>query len=239
MPNILHAADAPPFPWTRALPAALMPGVEWRYRRHSRKAYLNERREGPTCGPRTSVSEYGMWQNRRPMIQTVLSVLLAGFSVPTARAHPVSNLMIEIPADSNVQTPTEVARYSPEEQAEIKSIGALLVKQQEDWNRGEIESFMDGYERSKELIFTSRGKVYRGWDAALERYRETYRDREAMGRLEFSNLEITLLGESGAVVLGNWVLTRKNDRPGGVFTLVLRRSTKGWKIIHDHTSSSP
>jgi ketosteroid isomerase-like protein len=60
-----------------------------------------------------------------------------------------------------------------------------------------------------------------------------------MGQLEFSDLEITLLGESAAVVLGRWELKRKQDNPRGVFTLVLRKANDGWKIIHDHTSSTP
>ncbi|MEZ4255426.1 MAG: hypothetical protein R3A78_06885 [Polyangiales bacterium] len=37
-------------------------------------------------------------------------------------------------------------------------------------------------------------------------------------------------------VLGHWRLDGESVR-GGVFTLILRRTPAGWKIIHDHTSS--
>src|SRR5262245_58956126 len=118
-----------------------------------------------------------------------------------------------------------------------RQIRLVLEVQQQDWNRGDIESFMRGYERGDSLIFTSGGKIFRGWDAALRRYKSTYRDREAMGQLEFSELEITVLSETAAIVLGKWSLQRRNDSPRGVVTLALRKGSAGRTIIHEHTSS--
>jgi ketosteroid isomerase-like protein len=79
--------------------------------------------------------------------------------------------------------------------------------------------------------------VTRGWQGLHDRYRRTYPDRAAMGRVSFSDLEIRLLGCDAALVLGRWRLDRERDTPGGVFTLVLRKFPEGWRIIHDHTSS--
>src|SRR5262245_36018272 len=114
-----------------------------------------------------------------------------------------------------------------------EDIRSLLERQEQDWNRGDLAAFMTGYERSDALVFTSGGEVRRGWNAALARYRAAYPDRAAMGRLTFSDLEITLLGTDAAVVLGRYRLERAQDRPEGVFTLVLRKGRAGWKIIHD------
>jgi ketosteroid isomerase-like protein len=58
-----------------------------------------------------------------------------------------------------------------------------------------------------------------------------------MGRLTFSDLEITVLSSSAVLVLGRWQLEREADRPGGVFTIVVRRLAGGWRIVHDHTST--
>jgi ketosteroid isomerase-like protein len=98
---------------------------------------------------------------------------------------------------------------------------------------------MTGYEQGDALIFTSGGQIRRGWNETLQRYRKTYPDTRSMGTLKFSDLEIRLVGSSAAVVLGRWELTRENDHPHGVFTLVLKKGAEGWKIIHDHTSSAP
>jgi len=125
------------------------------------------------------------------------------------------------------------------EAPEAGAIRALLARQEADWNRGDIEAFMSGYARGPALVFTSGGRVWRGWEEARARYRRNYPDREAMGRLSFSELEITLLGDSAALALGKWSLRRAKDAAHGVFTLVLRKEPGGWKVVHDHTSSAP
>jgi len=118
----------------------------------------------------------------------------------------------------------------------ITAIHAVLNAQREAWNRGDIEGYMDGYDRSKDTLFVSGDNVTRGWQTVLERYKKSYDTREKMGVLTFSDLEINLLNETSAVVLGRWMLKRVNDEPHGRFTLIFKRTKNGWKIIHDHTS---
>jgi len=57
-----------------------------------------------------------------------------------------------------------------------------------------------------------------------------------MGTLTFSQIEITKLGPEAALFMGRWQLARKNDQPHGIFTLLFRRTSAGWRIVHDHTS---
>ena len=117
-------------------------------------------------------------------------------------------------------------------------ITAVLSAQQEAWNRGDIDAFMNGYWRSEETVFVSGDEVTRGWQKVLDRYKTKYSDRAKMGTLTFSNLEITSLSNDSAVALGVWKLKRANDEPHGRFTLIFRRLLDGWKIIHDHTSAA-
>jgi L-asparaginase / beta-aspartyl-peptidase len=116
------------------------------------------------------------------------------------------------------------------------AIRAVLEAQVAAWNKGDIDGFMNGYWNSPATTFAGSSGVKRGWGAVLERYRRDYPDRQMMGRLEFSNLEITMLSSDAALVLGYWQLERTHDRPGGVFTLVFRRFSEGWRIVPDHTS---
>jgi ketosteroid isomerase-like protein len=111
----------------------------------------------------------------------------------------------------------------------------LLEEQQSAWNRGDVDAFMQGYWRSEQTTFSGPSGVTRGWDAVLARYHRNYPDRVAMGRLEFSQLEITPLCQDAALILGHWHLDRADKPIGGVFTLVARRLPEGWRIIHDHT----
>ena len=116
-----------------------------------------------------------------------------------------------------------------------RGVRAMLDRQVLAWNAGEVEVFMEPYWRSDELTFTSGGQIRRGWNETRARFRERYPDRAAMGRLSFSDLEITPLGREAALVLGRWRLERDHGIRG-VFTLVCRRVEGQWLIIHDHTS---
>jgi Ketosteroid isomerase homolog len=117
-------------------------------------------------------------------------------------------------------------------------ISAVLKMQQDAWNRGDIDAFMDGYSRSDETLFVSADDVTRGWQKVLDRYKKKYADRAEMGTLTFSSLEITPLSNDSAVALGSWKLNRANDQPHGRFTLIFRRFPEGWRIVHDHTSAA-
>jgi len=118
-----------------------------------------------------------------------------------------------------------------------EEIRKVLHAQDEAWNRGDIEGFVNYYWKSSGLTFSGPNGVTRGWDGLLARYHRTYPDRAAMGKLSFSNLEIRLLAPDAALVLGRWRLDREKDTPGGVFTLVMRKLPEGWRVVHDHTSS--
>src|SRR5260370_10761224 len=93
--------------------------------------------------------------------------------------------------------------------AEIREI---LHAQQQAWNRGDIDGFMNGYARSKSTIFISEDTLRRGWETVRDRYKKKYSDRGKMGLLTFSDLEITPLSSDTAVVLGRWKLKRAKDR---------------------------
>ena len=120
----------------------------------------------------------------------------------------------------------------------VGQIQSVLRAQQDSWNRGDIDGFMNGYARSKSTLFISEDTVRRGWETVREHYRKKYSDRTKMGTLAFSELEITPLSSDSAVVLGRWKLQRANDRPHGRFTLVFKHLPEGWRIVHDHTSAA-
>jgi len=120
----------------------------------------------------------------------------------------------------------------------VVQIRSVLRAQQDAWNRGDIDGFMNGYARSKSTIFISEDTLRRGWETVRDRYKKKYSDREKMGLLTFSDLEITPVSSNAAVALGRWKLKRAKDRPHGRFTLIFCKSADGWRIVHDHTSAA-
>src|SRR6266852_7609252 len=137
---------------------------------------------------------------------------------------------------SVVHTPKLSA--APDEGASDRAaITKILEAQQNNWNRGNVNAFLEGYWRSPDLTFSGSGGIARGWDGVLARYKKNYPDRAAMGQLDFSGLEFHFLGNDAALVLGHWHLARARGDIGGVFSLVGQRFPVGCRSIHDHTST--
>jgi ketosteroid isomerase-like protein len=122
---------------------------------------------------------------------------------------------------------------------ERAAIQRVLDDQAKAWNKGDLPGFMKGYLESDELSFFSGDKKTKGWKATLERYQKRYQgEGKEMGKLAFEELSIELLGDDHALVRGRYRLQMKSETPTGIFTLILRKTPVGWRIIHDHTSSS-
>ena len=138
-----------------------------------------------------------------------------------------------------ISTAAFVSAAPTQTQNATAQIRSVLRAQQEAWNRGDIDAFMNGYARSASTVFVSEDTIRRGWETVRARYRKKYSDRAKMGTLAFSDLDITLLSPDAAVVLGRWSLKRANDQPHGRFTLIFKRLPEGWRIVHDHTSAAP
>jgi beta-aspartyl-peptidase (threonine type) len=127
-------------------------------------------------------------------------------------------------------------RAEPGQEKVLADIRAVMVAQEAAWNRGDIDGFMKGYARARTTVFISGDSITRGWETVRNRYKKNYATGEQMGRLTFSDLEITTLVHDAAVVLGRWELKRKSDHRHGRFTLLFRLTPEGWRIVHDHTS---
>lgn len=123
--------------------------------------------------------------------------------------------------------------------AEEQSIRMVLDEQEKAWNRGDLEGYMQGYWKSPELTFYSGGTVTRGWEATLERYRRRYKaEGKEMGRLDFTEDTVEMLGADAAVGRGRWNLTLSDGKKlTGLYTVILKRLPEGWRIVHDHSSS--
>ena len=117
-----------------------------------------------------------------------------------------------------------------------QDIQAVLEVQSAAWNRGDLDAFVKPY--ATETIFVG-SEVERGDKQVLARYKRRYSTREKMGVLNYSGLEVKMLGPGYASVLGRFHLTRTAAGGGnadGVFTLLFHKTPQGWKVILDHTS---
>ena len=118
------------------------------------------------------------------------------------------------------------------------AIRHLLDQQTTDWNRGDVDAFMKGYEDSPNTTFVGQTVQY-GYATIRDRYKKLYTDPAAMGKLTFSHLAIRPLDANYATATGNFHLERTTAGGGnadGIFSLLFKKEPQGWKIIMDHSS---
>ena len=129
--------------------------------------------------------------------------------------------------------------YVPLLLAQGDDVRAVMTHSEEAWNRGDLAAFASYYDDSPETTFMVREVVRGGVQAVLSRYRKAYPTRENMGTLSFSNIDVRMLAPDIALVTGEFHLERTvagGGNAAGKYTLILRKTPAGWKIIHDHTS---
>ena len=122
-------------------------------------------------------------------------------------------------------------------QAEKRQIIETMMQKQEDaWNKGDLEGFMQAYWKSDSLMFIgSRGLNY-GWETTLSNYQKSYPNNEAMGQLEFENLKFKDLSEEYSFMIGRWHLYRSADTLEGSYSLLWKWDGKTPHIVADHSS---
>lgn len=97
---------------------------------------------------------------------------------------------------------------------------------------------MQGYNSSPDTTFIGK-TMTKGFAGVLANYRKNYSTAEKMGKLDFTEIEVKLLGRKYAMVTGRFHLERTQAGGGeskGIFSLLFKREATGWKIILDHTS---
>jgi uncharacterized protein (TIGR02246 family) len=120
------------------------------------------------------------------------------------------------------------------------AINKVLHDQEMAWNKGDIEDFMHGYNDSPDTTFIGK-TIAHGYQPILQRYKTAYANRDIMGKLTFTELDVRMLGPNHAVVVGKFHLTRNAAGGGdssGIYSLILEREPEGWRIIVDHTTTN-
>ena len=127
---------------------------------------------------------------------------------------------------------------SAQSNTDEKDITALLNKQTQAWNKGNLDEFMSGYWNNDSLMFVGKNGVTYGYANTLNNYKKNYNSPEKMGKLFFEILKVKKLSAEYYWVLGKYFLKRTVGDAGGQYTLLFRKINGKWMIIADHSSSS-
>ena len=127
-------------------------------------------------------------------------------------------------------------KVSAQSSKDKEAILNVLEQQRQDWNKGDVEKYMQGYWKSDSLLFVGKNGPTYGWQKTLDNYKKGYPDKAAMGILTFGIKKVEFLAKDKAFVLGSWHLQREKDEPKGYFTLLFKKIDGLWKVIVDHSS---
>lgn len=124
---------------------------------------------------------------------------------------------------------------STERASDESAIQVVLNNQVAAWNEANLDEFMKGYSQSDSILFIG-SKITSGWDSTLVRYKRSYPNKEAMGKLRFEILRMDFISSNSYLVTGKYFLKREKDNPQGIFTLLFKKKKGNWVIVYDHTS---
>ena len=120
-------------------------------------------------------------------------------------------------------------------------ITAMLARSASDWNRGDLAGFMSDYAHDSLTSYVSAGHVMYGWQPLFDRYQKTYfAPGKSRDSLAFEEVHVRPLAPDLALCTARFKLLRHDSvTASGPFTLLLRKRSGRWLILHDHTSSDP
>ncbi len=106
---------------------------------------------------------------------------------------------------------------------------------------GDVRSQMEMVSRDPQVTSTVMGESWRGWDA-IRAQSEAYVPVSKRIRNVIDRVDVISLGPAAAIAVAPFRSQRRDssDRMVPEFqqslTLVLRRTSAGWKMIHEHVS---
>ncbi len=119
---------------------------------------------------------------------------------------------------------------------EKDAIRNVIAKMQAAWNRGDFHGYMAGF-ADPDVIFVSRGKIQKDWQATLDHYIADYGGAPgSQGELAFSNIRIEILAPDAAQLISDYKLVRAAGNQTGVNTRLMRKRNGRWVIGLNHVS---
>jgi ketosteroid isomerase-like protein len=116
------------------------------------------------------------------------------------------------------------------------AIRNVLQVQENAWNKGDLEKYMQGYWKNDSVMFIGKSGITYGWQKTLDNYKKGYPGKEAMGKLNFTLLEMKPISAQYYFVVGKWHLQRTIGNLEGIFTLLFKKINGEWVIVADHSS---
>jgi hypothetical protein len=155
----------------------------------------------------------------------------------------VSALFLCLPVEAQEQTGWQfdsLRANSTLAKPDAQQVYEVLLKMLDRWNAHDIEGHLDVYWKSAELLVVIDSEQFNGWQQLHDSYVNGYPDRNAMGFVQPTRIQVKLLKPDLALALTWWSASfpSSNVKVVGNTTMDLQKFGDDWKIVASHTSSS-
>ena len=131
---------------------------------------------------------------------------------------------------------------SATERASVRDqIAAMMARSAANWNRGDLDAFVDDYLPGDTTTYVGGRGILRGTPPIRASYAPRFAPGGVRDSLSFVLLDVDPLAPDVANVIARYVLARHvagrdSITASGPTSLVMRRVQGRWRIVHDHSS---
>lgn len=141
-------------------------------------------------------------------------------------------LLVPTPAVSQNSDPLFTASR---EQLDVVKI---ILAQQNAWNKGDLDGYLSHYKDAPDTQAVLANLV-RGVDNIRAAYRQNFPNKDAMGEIEDTDIDVRTMGDNYALATGKYHLNRSKKSGGsidGTFMELFEKTPNGWQVIFSQST---
>lgn len=113
----------------------------------------------------------------------------------------------------------------------------VLLQQESAWNKGDLDSYLAHYKDAADTEAILSGPT-KGLSNIKYLFRQSFPNKESMGQLQQTEIDVRALGDDHALVTGHYHLARSRKGGGdtdGLFVEVLEKVGTVWQVVFSET----
>ena len=114
----------------------------------------------------------------------------------------------------------------------------IILAQQNAWNKGDLDGYLSHYKDAPDTQAVLANLV-RGVDNIRAAYRQNFPNKDAMGEIEDTDIDVRPMGDNYALATGKYHLNRPKKSGGaieGTFMELFEKTATGWQIIFSQST---
>lgn len=117
-----------------------------------------------------------------------------------------------------------------------KEIYDQIMRMTDAWNRHDLDSYLDGFLRSDDVVVVVEGETIRGWDLLTKAYHGGYPDPKEMGTVTVDRIQVQMLAADLGFVLASYTISFPKKKQFGTDTVIMKKVQEGWRELISNTS---